>query len=81
MPDWFTNGIKENKNILFLIRFHPAQKNERIERMKSLENLPNVESEFATNGNLIDIMTVSDVIVSKWSSINFEAVINGRCLF
>lgn len=78
LPEWFTDGIKENKSILFLFRFHPAQKKERIERMKSLENLPNVESELATNGNIIDIMNVSDAIVSKWSSINFEAVVNEK---
>ena len=75
---WILEGIKKNKNILFLIRLHPFQKVLEIPNLESIIKLENVESELSSSLNLVDLLDLSDVVISKWSSISFEAAVMGK---
>ena len=75
---WLFSKLERHTEILFLIRLHPSQIEEDITQLNYFNKIKNVDFKLSNKLPLIDIIEISNMVISKWSSISLEALLNSK---
>ncbi len=77
IPGFFIQIMKLNPQILWLLRFHPEQKDgiDNVKRTIDVNRLTNIELNLASNLPLYALLAKADFHVTNWSTVCLEALI------
>lgn len=74
LPEFLIDAIRENKNWFWLIRLHPAMKNDSSKALTELRGFSNVDIDRSSSLPLYFLLSNTDIHLTAWSSVCFEAL-------